>query len=112
MSIKVRFEDFTTITRSTTLTTPTDMSRTVYRAASELFDRVRSAPSGRQRIRLLGVRLEGLVPAGDVVEQLELGAADPRPGWREAEGAMDRAVARFGAAAIRPAALLERPLRT
>jgi DNA polymerase-4 len=112
VSIKVRFEDFTTITRSATLATPTDMSRTVYRAARELFDRVRSSSSGSRRIRLLGVRLEGLVPGGDVVEQLELGAADPRPGWREAEGAIDRAVARFGAAAIRPAALLERPTKS
>lgn len=112
VSIKVRFEDFSTITRSATLATPTDMSRTVYRAARELFDKVRSSSSGSRRIRLLGVRLEGLVPAGEVVEQLELGAADPRPGWREAEGAIDRAVARFGTAAIRPAALLERPPKT
>jgi len=76
------------------------------------LDRVRSSSSGGKRIRLLGVRLEGLVPSGEVVEQLELGAAESGPGWREAEGAIDRAVARFGAAAIRPAALLEPPRKT
>jgi DNA polymerase-4 len=58
---------------------------------------------------LLGVRLEGLIPAGEVVEQLELGVEDPRPGWREAQGAVDRAVARFGSTAVRPAALLQHP---
>jgi DNA polymerase-4 len=56
--------------------------------------------------------LEGLVAGTEVVEQLELGAQDPRPGWREAETAVDRAVARFGTSAIRPAALVERPERS
>jgi len=109
VSIKVRFEDFSTLSRSATLVTPTDMSRTVYATARELLAKVRSAGSGGQRVRLLGVRLEGLVAAGDVVEQLEFGAENAGPGWREAEGAADRAVARFGSAAIRPAALLARP---
>ena len=73
VSIKVRFEDFSTVTRSATLAMPTDMSRAVYATAQELFDRVRASSAGGQRMRLLGVRLEGLVPAGEVVEQLELG---------------------------------------
>jgi DNA polymerase-4 len=109
VSIKVRFEDFSTLSRSVTLGSPTDSSRTVYRAAGELLAKARSGRAGGQRIRLLGVRLEGLLESGAVVEQLELGGDDPAPGWREAEGAVDRAVARFGTAAIRPAALLNRP---
>ena len=109
VSIKVRFEDFTTVTRSTTVRTPTDLSRTVYATAVDLLATLRASASGGQRIRLLGVRLENLVPATEVVEQLELDAADRGPGWREAEGVVDRAVARFGSAAIRPAALLDRP---
>jgi DNA polymerase-4 len=109
VSIKVRFEDFSTLTRSATLRSPTDSSRTVYRAAGELLAKVRAAGSGGQRVRLLGVRLEGLLAASAVVEQPELGSDDPAPGWREAEGAVDRAVARFGSAAVRPAALLNRP---
>jgi DNA polymerase-4 len=111
VSIKVRFEDFSTLTRSATLSQPTDSSRTVYRAARELLGKVRASGSGGQRIRLLGVRLEGLSAASAEVEQLQLGAGDPAPGWREAEGAVDRAVARFGSAAVRPAALLNRPTR-
>jgi DNA polymerase-4 len=109
VSIKVRFEDFSTLTRSATLATPTDTSHTVYGTARELLQRVRAARSGTQRIRLLGVRLEGLVPAGEFVAQLALGEQDQAPGWREAQGAIDRAVERFGSTAIRPAALLDRP---
>ena len=107
LSIKVRYEDFTTVTRSVTLPVPTDLSREVYSTAHGLLSRLLAAGGGW--VRLLGVRLEGLVSAGEFVEQLELGAEDQRPGWREAETAVDRAVARFGASAIRPAALVERP---
>ncbi len=60
----------------------------------------------RARIRLVGVRVEGLVEAGGQHRQLML---DERPqGWREAEQAGDRAVARFGSHSVRPASLLER----
>jgi len=111
VSIKVRFEDFSTLTRSATLSSPTDMSRTVYATARELLAKVLASAAGGQRIRLLGVRLEGLVAAGQVSEQLELGSQDSGPGWREAQGAIDRAVERFGMAAVRPAALLDRPER-
>ena len=110
VSIKVRYEDFTTVTRSVTVATPTDGSHAVYSTAHELLTKLRA--SGGGRVRLLGVRLEGLVAADEVVEQLELGAQEPRPGWREAETAVDRAVARFGASAIRPAALVEPPERS
>jgi DNA polymerase-4 len=109
VSIKVRYEDFTTVTRSVTLPNPTDLSHAVYSTAHDMLSKLRAAGGGR--VRLLGVRLDGLVSADEVVEQLELGAPDPRPGWREAETAVDRAVARFGASAIRPAALVERPER-
>jgi len=109
VSLKVRFQDFSTVTRSATLAVPTDMSRVVYSTAHDLLRRLRASSAGGQQVRLLGVRLEGLIPAGEVVEQLELGADDPRPGWREAQGAIDRAVARFGTTAVRPAALLAHP---
>ena len=111
VSVKVRFEDFSTLTRSATLDPPTDLSRTVYGTATDLLAKARGGAAGSRRVRLLGVRLENLVAASEAVEQLELGDGDPRPGWREAEGAVDRAVARFGTAAIRPAALLGDPKR-
>ena len=60
VSIKVRFADFTTITRARTLRDPTDVSRDIYATARSLFD---ALGLQRARIRLVGVRMEGLVEA-------------------------------------------------
>ncbi|GAA0633899.1 DNA polymerase IV [Kutzneria viridogrisea] len=100
VSIKVRFHDFTTITRSRTLPVATDVSREVFQAASKLLDE--SVPHGA--VRLIGVRVEQLVQAAEVGEQLFLDA--PERGWREADHAADSARSRFGGAAVRPASLL------
>jgi DNA polymerase-4 len=101
VSIKVRFADFTTITRSRTVRDPTDVSRDIYGVAVALYD---ALGLDRARLRLVGVRVEGLVDTGDVDEQLVLDA--PEHGWRDAEEAVDRAARRFGRGAVRPAALV------
>ena len=103
MSLKVRFADFTTITRSRTLREPTDVSREIYETAVGLFD---ALGLQRARIRLVGVRMEKLVPVTQAPIQARLD--DPDHGWREADRAVDRASARFGAGAVRPAALIRR----
>jgi DNA polymerase-4 len=104
VSIKVRFADFSTLTRARTLRESTDVGKEVYAAATALYD---ALGLQRARIRLVGVRVEGLVPASRSVRQLELGARDS--GWREAEQAVDRAARRFGPGAVRPAALVNVP---
>jgi DNA polymerase-4 len=96
VSIKVRFADFATITRSRTL-------EEIYDTARGLFD---ALGLDRARIRLVGVRAERLVDAGSAPQQLELGAREY--GRRDAELAADRAARRFGAGAVRPATLLHR----
>ena len=101
VSIKVRFSDFTTITRARTLRDPTDVSRDVYETARALFD---GLGLQRARIRLVGVRLEGLVQASEAPVQGLLD--EPEHGWRDADLAVDRASARFGAGAVRPASLV------
>jgi DNA polymerase-4 len=103
VTIKVRFADFATITRSRTLDVPTDVGQELYDTARALFD---ALGLDRARIRLVGVRAERLVPAGETPRQLELGAREH--GRREAELAADRAARRFGAGAVRPATLLHR----
>jgi DNA polymerase-4 len=103
VSIKVRFADFATITRSRTLDVPTDVGQELYDTARGLFD---ALGLDRARIRLVGVRAERLVDAGSAPRQLELGAREH--GRREAELAADRAARRFGAGAVRPATLLRR----
>ena len=101
VTLKVRFADFTTITRSRTLGEATDVTREIYATASDLYT---ALGLQRARIRLVGVRVEGLVPRSTVQRQLVLGEREH--GWSEADGAVDRATARFGAAAVRPATLL------
>ena len=99
--LTVRFSDFTTITRSRTVAVPTDVTREVHGTACALY-----AALGlqRARIRMLGVRVEGITEAGQTPVQGRLD--EPERGWREAERAADRAVARFGQQAVRPASLL------
>jgi DNA polymerase IV len=99
--LKVRFSDFTTITRSRTLREYTSMTTEIYDAALGLFD---GLGLQRARLRLVGVRVQGLVEASSATRQLVLGAREH--GWEDAEKAVDRATLRFGHQAVLPATLL------
>jgi DNA polymerase IV len=101
VTLKVRFADFTTITRSRTIAEATDVTQEIYRTALRLYD---ALGLQRARIRLVGVRVEGLVPRETVQRQMVLGEREH--GWSEADRAVDRATLRFGKAAVRPASLL------
>jgi DNA polymerase-4 len=100
ISIKVRLADFRTVNRSRTLPGPTDVAREVFETSWGLFQ----ALNPGDRIRLVGIRVEGLAGAGSTPRQLTLGA--PEHGWREAEAAADAAAVRFGRSVVRPASLL------
>ena len=102
VSIKVRFADFTTISRARTLDVPTDVGWEIYDTARSLFE---ALGLQRARLRLVGVRVGGLLPGATAPAQLLLGA--PEHGWREAEQAVDQAALRFGAGAVQPAALVD-----
>ncbi|HXH78041.1 DNA polymerase IV [Nocardioides sp.] len=101
VTIRIRFADFTTITRSRTLLEATDVTVEIYGTATRLFD---ALGLQRARLRLVGVRVEGLVTRTSVHRQLVLG--EPQHGWADADRAVDRANRRFGAAALGPASLL------
>jgi DNA polymerase-4 len=103
VSITVRFADFTTITRSRTLAEATDLTQEIYRAAVRLYD---ALGLRRARLRLVGVRVEGLVPRTAVHRQGVLGEREH--GWSDADRAVDRATTRFGSSAVRPASLIDR----
>ena len=100
ITLKVRFADFTTITRSRTLPEATDVTVEIHRAVTHLYD---ALGLQRARLRLVGVRVETLVPRATVHRQLVLG--EPERGWAEADRAVDRATRRFGASAVRPGSL-------
>jgi DNA polymerase IV len=100
ISIKVRLSDFRTLNRSRTLAGPTDVTKEIFETAWSLYEALQPG----DRIRLVGVRIEGLLEAGRAPRQLTIDGRER--GWAEAERAADAAVARFGAAAVRPASLL------
>jgi len=100
IQLKVRFADFSSLTRSRTLPVATDVTQEIYDGVRALFD---ALGLERVRIRLVGVRVEGLVRAGSA-QQLVLG--QPEHGRRDAEVAVDLLRARFGRSAVRQARLV------
>jgi DNA polymerase-4 len=100
VTLKLRFADFSTITRSHT-DDPTQDGLTIYREASALLARVPL----RQPVRLIGVSVSELGPAG--AGQLSLLGPDATRRERLSR-ALDRLVERFGDESIRPASLLPR----
>jgi DNA polymerase IV len=100
VAIKVRYTDFTTLSRSRTLAEPTDVARRLHREAVELYDVLHRQG---QRVRLIGVRAENLVPAS-----MSNALWDDDAPWRETETTMDAVTARFGAGVLRPASLVRR----
>ena len=97
VQLKVRFGDFTTITRSTTLVVAVDDSRSLLEAGRGLLALVDPA----QGVRLLGLSVSGL--SSDSSRQLTFDEAISGPGWQEADRTIDEIRARFGDEAIGPA---------
>ena len=102
ISVKIRFADFKTISRSRTLGVPTDVAHEIFRTVWELLETAR----GGQRLRLVGVRLEGLTGTSGSARQPALD--EPEHTWRDAEVAADAVWARFGRGAVGPASLVRR----
>ena len=103
VSLSVRFADFAELTRSITLSSPTAVTDEIYAAALGLYERL---ALDRPRVRRVGVRVEGLVPAEKACVQPTL--IEPEQGWREADRAVDAAVGRFGPGAVQRAVLTRR----
>lgn len=100
VALKLRYADFSTISRSRRLGQPVNSAAAIGKAAESLLDSLGDRP---QSVRLLGVRAEQLVDA-DSGYQLSFDRADGN--WRQAEEAMDRIRAKFPAGTILPATLL------
>ncbi len=100
ITMTVRFADFTDLTRSTTLRTPTDVTSEIYAASLGLYER---SGLDRARIRRVGVRVEHLIDVHRLFRQPML--TDPEHGWTEADAAVDAAVRKFGQGAVSRAVL-------
>jgi len=99
VALKLRYADFRTIARSRTLAEPTNVGKRLYEEAAGLLDAtLRSGDA----VRLIGVRAEQLLPDGSGAPVLW----DPDEEWRDAENAIDRVAARFGAGTVTTASLV------
>ncbi|MHC5795725.1 DNA polymerase IV [Lacisediminihabitans sp. FW035] len=97
--LKLRYDDFTTITRSRTLAESTDVGRRIYEEVRTIYE----ALGHHNPVRLIGVRMEQLTEG----DGQQLGLWDDDEDWREAEDTIDAVTARFGRGMLRPASLLK-----
>ena len=99
VTMKIKFADFTTLSRAKTLPIGIDGTHETYEIVKKLY---LSLTNEGARIRLVGVSLSNLLDEAPV--QLELGARER--GWRDADTAIDKAKARFGGGSVRPGRLI------
>ncbi len=99
ISLKVRYSDFTTFSRSHTSSEPTWLSSVLLEEAKGLLDGVDLSPG----VRLLGVSVTNLDK--NFVEQLKF-SENPHSDRENTEGVVDLIRDRFGTASIGPASIL------
>jgi DNA polymerase-4 len=123
VTLKVKYADFTLVTRRVTLPRPTDDDGAIYEAARAQLTRI--DPS--RAVRLAGLTVSGFEAAGEDAEpagQLDLfgaapGGSPPAPGQAEAEearrrrlnAAVDALSERFGSGAVKKADLVDDEVR-
>ena len=94
LQLKLRYRDFTTITRARTLEAPTQLDNEIFREAQKLFHR--NWRKGAE-VRLLGIQAssfgEGAVQ-GDLLED------SAREKWQQALSAADRLRDKFGESSV------------
>jgi DNA polymerase-4 len=94
IKLKIRWPDFTTLTRQTTLNVPTDQDDVIEKFAVELMKSVRKS---NQAVRLIGVGVSGL---GAPIRQLGLWDMDVEKS-RRLQQAMDTLNEKYGRDVIR-----------
>ncbi|MBT8164662.1 MAG: DNA polymerase IV [Acidimicrobiia bacterium] len=103
VTLKVRFPDFTTVTRSQSLESAIDVSHDLFGVVRELMGRV----DLDRPVRLLGVGVSSLEAAG---APLQLGLDRPAA-WDDVSTAVDAIRTRYGDEAVSPARLVSPPDR-
>jgi DNA polymerase-4 len=101
ISIKVRFTDFKTISRSKTVDLPITGTQEIFEVVKNLYLGLNLE---KVLIRLIGVSLDSLVE-DEEINQMVLGQRTS--GWQQADKAVDRIKNKFGSASLRPARLVE-----
>ena len=104
VTLKLKRADFVLITRSLSLSKPTNSTNTLYKAGLRLLDEVEL--SGK--FRLIGIGASKLVRTAEGQEQLELFDEESKKAssWKSVEKAMDNIKKRFGKDAIKRGGVL------
>lgn len=104
VKLKIRWPDFTTLTRQTTLAAPTDDASEFAAAALHLFAQVWTE---RQPVRLIGVGVSGLGAAPRQLHLWDAPTAQETERARRVQAALDALRARFGEGIVRRGADIE-----
>jgi DNA polymerase-4 len=94
LQLKLRYKDFTTITRAHTLSSPTQLDTEIFEQARILF---RKNWRAGHMVRLLGVQASSFEAQGAQPDLLE---GDRRQRWQQALSAADRLRDRFGESSV------------
>jgi DNA polymerase-4 len=100
VQLKLKFSDFTLITRRLTLPSPTDDGQTLYRVARELLEKAHED----KPVRLTGVSMQELGTESGGARQLGLFTEPEKPKRSDKlNAALDKIAERFGSKAVMPA---------
>ncbi|HUC28358.1 MAG TPA: DNA polymerase IV [Candidatus Acidoferrum sp.] len=94
VQLKLRYKDFTTITRAHTLSAPTQLDTEIFEQIRTLF---RKNWKNGMQVRLLGVQASSFTEAADQINLLE-GARQQR--WKDALAAADKLRDKFGESSV------------
>ena len=97
LTLKLRYADFTTITRSFTLVRPTDVTRELWQGAQAIFEKWLSKSASP--LRLLGFAVSGFGKQGQ--RQLELFGDQQRQKYERLDRAVDQIRSRYGRDALK-----------
>jgi DNA polymerase-4 len=98
VTVKIRFGDFETVTRSATMPEPTDLNNEIWRAALGLFDAW--AKAGYRPVRLIGIGVGHLSERGSETQQPGLFDAEDQAKRRRLDAATDAIARKHGIDAI------------
>ncbi|SDR18220.1 DNA polymerase-4 [Arthrobacter crystallopoietes] len=101
VALKLRYADFTTLSRSRRLAEPADSAHQLYAAAVAQLAGLGERP---MPVRLIGLRAEQLEPTAGAGQQLTIDGTEDN--WRTAEEVLDKVNLKFGRGGVMPAALL------
>ncbi|MCB9904859.1 MAG: DNA polymerase IV [Planctomycetes bacterium] len=113
ITLKARYSDFKTVTRTKTLDYPTNLGPRIFAVARDLLDRVKPGP-----LRLIGISVSGLLDVRAPIQETLFNGhheGGSREDWLQTSkklervtGGIDKLRRKFGRDAVLPASLLGR----